>query len=65
VGQIKLIFHKNLSLGDTSNKFGTNIAKNLYFQKSTLAKQKFKMAAVFQDGRLVRCENAFLHAELE
>ena len=56
-GQINNIFHKNHSLGDTSTKFGTNDVHDLYFKKSTLPSKKFKMAAIFQNGRLVNPGN--------
>ena len=45
-----LNIHKNLSLGDTSTKIGTNDVQDIHFKKSTLAIRKFKMAASFQDG---------------
>ena len=45
MGQVISIFHKNLSLGDTSTKIGTNDVQNIHFKKRTLANRKFKMAA--------------------
>ena len=54
VGQIISKFHKNLSLGDTSTKIGTNDLQSIHFQKSTISSMKFKMAAIFQDGGQIK-----------
>ena len=48
--QINNIFHKNLSLGDTSTKFGINDVHDLYFKKSMLPSKISKMIAIFQDS---------------
>ena len=52
--QIKSIFHKNRSFGDTSTKFRTNDFQYVLFKKSTLSSWKSKTAANFQDGPLVK-----------
>ena len=41
---------KNIALSDTSNKFGTHAHVGSLGTKTTLAKLKSKMAAIFQDG---------------
>ena len=56
MGQIKSIFHEDLSLGDTSTKFGTNDVQDVLFKKSTLSSWKSKMATSFQDGCLIKCK---------
>ena len=65
VQQIKSIFHTNLSLGDTSTKFGTNDVQDVLFKKSMLSSWKSKMVANFQDGHLVKCKNMVFKVELE
>ena len=49
----------NLSLGDTSTKFGTNDVQDVLSKKSMLFSRKSKMAASFQDGRLVNSKKGF------
>ena len=42
---------KNIALPDTSNRFDTHAEVGLLSTKTTLAKLKFRMTAIFQDGR--------------
>ena len=46
-GQIICFFHQNIALSDTSNKFGTDNPLGPLNTKTTLAKLKSNMAAIF------------------
>lgn len=58
-GQIKSVSHKNLSLGGTSFTFGIHVLLDPSSQKSMLHTLKKKMAAISQDGYLIKSVKGF------
>ena len=53
MGQIKALLYKNRANDDTSIKFGTLVLQVILIKSTRSAKWKFKMAAIFQDGRQI------------
>lgn len=57
LGQIKLICHQNLSLGDKSTKFDTILFQGVLLEKKcTLSSYISKIATSSQRGRLDKCK---------